>query len=368
MKWSLKLGTVAGIKIFVHWTFSILILWVFLLHIGQGHGAVMAAKGVLFVLALFGCVVLHELGHALTARRFNIKTRDITLLPIGGVARLERMPRDPSQELLVALAGPAVNVVIAALLFVVLLVFNVISGFGNILKVGGNFLAQLMFVNIFLVAFNLLPAFPMDGGRVLRALLARRLEYVQATQIAARVGQGMALLFGFVGFWVNPMLLLIALFVYLGAQEESYAVQVTSSMSGLEVHDAMITKFRTLAVEDSLALAAQELIASSQHDFPVMEGDKVVGVLTRDALMRALAERGPEAKVGLAMSQSCQFVAENEQLEKSYEILRQNNCSTMPVLREGHLVGLITLENIAEWVMVNTALRHKEHPARAAYS
>src|SRR5439155_14791004 len=190
MRWSLKLGQVLGIKLFVHWTFLILLTWVFVMHLGSGDSAAAAAQGVLFVLVLFACVLLHEMGHALTAARYGVKTRDITLLPIGGVARLERMPTEPKQELLVALAGPAVNVAIAGL---ILLGWWAVMG-----RMPGpaawetEFFPQLLAVNLFLVVFNMVPAFPMDGGRVLRSLLAQRMDYIRATLIAARIGQVIA--------------------------------------------------------------------------------------------------------------------------------------------------------------------------------
>src|SRR5512135_1148628 len=170
MPWSWRLGTVAGIPIYLHGTFLLLIAIVLFSDWVREQSLVAAGAGVLFVLAVFGTVVLHEFGHALTAKRYGIRTRDITLLPIGGVARLERMPDDPKQELWVALAGPAVNVAIAAVLFVWLFVTNGFEPLSNLSMVTGSFVERLMFVNVTLVLFNLLPAFPMDGGRVLRAL------------------------------------------------------------------------------------------------------------------------------------------------------------------------------------------------------
>jgi Zn-dependent protease len=232
------------------------------LHLSQGQSLPSALIGVGFILALFGCVVLHELGHALTARRYHIRTRDITLLPIGGLARLERIPENPTQELWVALAGPAVNLV----LFLALFLF--IGGLTNLSQavaakvVRGDFLVRLMWVNLFLAGFNVLPAFPMDGGRVLRALLARRMGRRRATAIAASVGQAMAIGFGILGFWWNPFLIFIAIFVYLGAQAEAQMVGIQTAIKDLTVQDAMLTRFRTLSGVDALDACTRRILWS----------------------------------------------------------------------------------------------------------
>ena len=229
MRGSIRLGTLFGIPVYLHFTFLILLGFIAVTQLFQA-GVAAALGGVMFVLAIFGCVVLHEFGHALAARRFGIPTRDVTLLPIGGVARLERMPREPSQELWVALAGPAVNVVIAGVL-AFLLVLTGLGSMAGLGMTGGSFAARLLLVNVGLVLFNLLPAFPMDGGRVLRALLARRKGYLQATELAATVGKGMALLFGAVGLFINPMLLFIAMFVWFGAGQETAMARHQAAMS-----------------------------------------------------------------------------------------------------------------------------------------
>ena len=271
MKWSWKLGTVAGIGLYVHGTFLLLLGWVGLSHWIEGGSAAAALAGVGFVVALFACVVLHELGHALTAQRFGIRTRDITLLPIGGVARLERMPDDPRQEVAVALAGPAVNVVIAAALYLWLSLSETLRPLAALSVTGGPVLQRLMVVNLSLAVFNLLPAFPMDGGRVLRALLAMRMDYTRATQLAAQVGQAMALLFGFVGLFANPFLLFIAFFVWIGAAQEASMVQMRSALGGIPVSRAMLTDFETLAPGDPGRRVLDLIIAGSQSDFPVVE-------------------------------------------------------------------------------------------------
>jgi Zn-dependent protease/CBS domain-containing protein len=357
MKWSLKLGRFAGIDVFVHWTFVLLLGWIFVAQFGHGGDAVAALRVVAFLLSLFGCVVLHEYGHALTARRYGIRTRDITLLPIGGVATLERMPENPRQELWVSLAGPAVNLVIAAALFAVLLVIRGSAPIETILLSDG-FLPRLMSVNIFLAVFNLLPAFPMDGGRVLRAVLATRLGRRRATQIAANVGQAMAIALGVLGFFVvgNPLLIFIAIFVYLGAQGEAQMVELTSIIRGLEVRDAMLTRFRTLSDADALGVAVDQLLAGSQQDFPVLDGTNIAGILRRQDLVKALAEHGRDASVGSAMCRECHPIAADVPLERAFEKLQQHGCSAVPVLENSRLIGLLTLENISELVMVNTAL------------
>jgi Zn-dependent protease len=230
MRWSLRVGKIAGIQLYLHWTFLILLGLVFFSDLGKGVGFPGATQAVIFVIALFACIVLHELGHALAARRYGIPTRDITLLPIGGIARMERMPREPRQELWVAIAGPLVNVGISAVLILALLAIHYTRV--KFLVSQEVFLLLLLRANLFLIVFNLLPAFPMDGGRVLRALLARRMDYVRATRIAARIGQVMAVLFVIVGIYsifeprLSPMLTLIGVFIFFGARNEAHIAEV----------------------------------------------------------------------------------------------------------------------------------------------
>jgi Zn-dependent protease len=373
MKWSLKIAQVAGIGIYVHWTFLILLGFIVYLQMRQEDATVLkAAVSVVFVLVLFGCVVLHELGHALTARRFGIHTLDITLLPIGGVARLERMPDDPIQELLVALAGPAVNVVIAGLLAVALLAMGALAsvfdmGTQSFLRIDSvaGFLLQLLVVNVILVVFNMLPAFPMDGGRVLRALLATQLSYVQATHIAALVGQAMAILFFIAGLFTGAwMLMFIAIFVYLGAQAEARSAELRSVFLGVSVGDAMVTRFQTLSPDDPIEHATDELLAGHQHDFPVVVDGQVIGILSRSDIVSALSKGGENHRVGDVMRPDCQLLDESERLDRAVARMQQLQCSTLPVVRQGKLVGLLTSENIGEWAMIQAALRdRRRHPA-----
>ncbi|HSR66399.1 MAG TPA: site-2 protease family protein [Acidobacteriota bacterium] len=358
MKWSIKLGRLAGIDVYMHLTFVLILGWVGWIYYNQTGTLEGVLNGLVLILAVFGIVVLHELGHALTARRYGIETRDITLLPIGGVARLEKMPEDPRQELVVALAGPAVNVVLA-----VIFIASVVGLWGtgrlqDVEMVTGSFLTQMAAINVMLAAFNMLPAFPMDGGRVLRALLALRMDYVKATQVAASIGQGMALLFGFLGLLWNPFLIFIALFVWLGASEESGMVQIKSAMSGLPISHAMITEFRTLEASDSLRQGVDHLLAGFQHDFPVVDRDgELIGVLTRSDLISALRNQGEETRVHDVMQTDFQVAEPNEMMETVFNRLRQCTCRSLPILKDGRLVGMVTMDNLGEFMSIQGAAK-----------
>ncbi len=356
MNWSFKLGRLAGVEVRVHLTFFLLVaFFAFTGYLNTGTAAG-ALDSVLYILALFGCVVLHEYGHVLAARQFNIPTRDITLYPIGGVARLERMPEKPVQELWVALAGPLVNVVIAAGLFALLALTGNLSPLGQVSLTSGSLAERLMYVNVSLVLFNLLPAFPMDGGRVLRALLATRLEYARATQIAATLGQGMAVLFGVLGMLGNPLLILLAFFVWMAASQEASLVQMKSALGGVPVSRAMLTQFRTLHPLEPVSRAVEHLIAGTQQDFPVVDDRQVVGVLTRADLLAALSRQGEVGLVGHIMQRQFPTVEAYDMLEGVFVRLQALNVRTAPVMHSGQLVGLLTLDNVGEFLMVQAAL------------
>jgi Zn-dependent protease/CBS domain-containing protein len=356
MKWSLKVGRILGIDLYVHLTFLLLLGFLALGHWAVGRSVEAVTGGVLFFLALFGCVLLHEFGHALMARHYGIPTRDITLLPIGGLARLERMPDKPIQELWVALAGPAVNVVIAAALAIGLTLANAWEPVSALGLMQGGFAERLVAVNIFLVLFNLLPAFPMDGGRVLRSLLALRLEYSRATRIAASVGQGMAVLFGIAGLFGNPMLLLIALFVWIGASQEAAAAEIRSSLTGLTVRDAMLTDFKVLSPEQTLGDAVRMLLAGSQQDFPVMDRGEVAGILGHHDLFRALREQGEHAPVSSAMRRDFETLDVHALLPSALRQVNTERALVLPVTDGARLVGLVTAENVGELFMIRANL------------
>jgi Zn-dependent protease/CBS domain-containing protein len=355
MGWSLPIFRIAGIQLRIHITFLLLIAWLAFGYYAEGGSAV-AASRVIFILLLFVCVVLHEFGHAFAAKAFGINTPDITLLPIGGVARLERMPEEPVQELIIAVAGPLVNVVIALGLFLA----GGAKAFVNPSAVeGGGFIAQLMTINILLVLFNLLPAFPMDGGRVLRALLAIRMPYARATQVASTIGQGFAFLFGFAGLIIpNPFLIFIALFVYIGASQEAALAQMKDVSRRFPVSSAMVREFRTLPENATLQEAVDALLATSQHDFPVVnETGNVAGVLTRHDLIAALRKNDPTLRVSDVMRRDIPTVTTGTRFEEAFRIMQESNCPAVPVLDSmKRLVGLLTPENVTELMMVQSAI------------
>jgi Zn-dependent protease len=365
MKWSWRVGRFAGIDVFIHSTFFLVLGFIGLTNWLAKRSLAGTLEGVGFMLALFGCVLLHEFGHALTARRYGIRTRDITLLPIGGVARLERMPEDPRQELWVALAGPAVNVVIAAGLFLWLTTQSLLEPITSLSVSQGSFLERVMMVNVSLVLFNLLPAFPMDGGRVVRALLAMRMEYTRATHIAATLGQGMALVFGFIGLFSNPFLIFVALFVWIGAAQEASLVQMKTALGGIPVTRAMLTNFQSVADDAPLGTAIDLLLSGAQEDFPVLHNGELVGVLERRGLVAGLSRHGREVPVATIMRRDYSTADAGSMLEAALVAIQTCGCETLPVLRDGTLVGLLTKHNVGEFLAVQAALEAAGRTARS---
>jgi Zn-dependent protease/CBS domain-containing protein len=360
MSWSFRLGRVLGIDVYVHFTFLLLLAFILVAEYLRTQSLAAALFELAFICLIFATVVLHEYGHALTARLFGVQTRDITLLPIGGIARLERIPEHPGQEFLIAVAGPAVNVVLAILCLAAIVATGqwgpTDALFANPLT--GGLLPRLLLINVWLVIFNMIPAFPMDGGRVLRAVLAMRMNYVRATQIAATVGQAIAVLFGFVGLLVSPLLLLIAVVVWIGAAQEAQMVIARSGLAGLSAQAAMISNYRTVSPGDSLEHVAQHVLAGYQEDFPVLEAGRVVGILTRDGLLKALERHGSQALVADAMQR--QFATANpaEPLNDVVARLQTSDNHSLPVIDHGRLVGIITPENVGELLMMRQAETH----------
>ena len=354
MPWSIVVGRVAGTAIRIHITFLMFLVWIgFSAWRSGGNSA--AVESVAFISLLFLCVLLHEFGHILMARRFGIVTPDVTLLPIGGVANLERIPEKPSQELAVALAGPAVNVVIA----IILMLFLGASLPDDIAKIDDpklGLLARLPGANIFLVLFNMIPAFPMDGGRVLRAILAMRMEKQRATAIAARIGQGLAFGLGFLGLFGNPLLIFIAIFVYVAAAGESQDSAFKAATVGMTSREAMETSFATVPVTASLEQAVDILLATGQHEFPVVDSfNKPVGLLVRDNLIGALRDKPRDAPVADCMTVPVPTVRADVLLDQALQQMQTSGLPAISVVdADGVLVGFLTKENIAEMMLIKT--------------
>lgn len=325
-------------------------------------GADAAVDTIVFVVAVFACVALHELGHAMAARRYGISTPDITLLPIGGLARLSRVPEKPSEEIVIAVAGPAVNVVIAVILVVVFGArFEPVS-ISEIENPTYGFLTRLAVVNIFLVLFNLIPAFPMDGGRVLRAVLAYRLGRRKATELAARIGQALAFAFGFLGLiGGNVILVFIAIFVYLAAAAEAGQVGLMEAARGVPIRRAMVTAFEALSPQSTVDDAASALIRTTQREFPIVDGaGRLRGFLTRDAMIAALQTSGPQTPVIDAMTKDVPTAYQGQPLAIAVRRMQENGSPLVGVLNDDdRLVGYVSQENLAEMMMLDAADWHQ---------
>ena len=364
MRWAIRLGRIAGTEVRIHLTFFLLLAW-----LGaegwQAGGAGGAVNVVILVCLIFLCVLLHEFGHAFAARRCGIRTPDITLFPFGGVARIERMPENPRQEIFIALAGPAVNVAIAGALWIALAISGRIVRPDH-LGMAGSLAIEVLSVNVVLLLFNLIPAFPMDGGRVLRAALTMRLGHARATRIAAQIGQAIAVMLGFVGAFgfeplgisPNPMLILVAFFVFMAAANEAGAAQLQSVTRGLSVSAAMVTEFKSLPRNASLGEASEVLLHTSQHEFPVVDPDGTLrGIFTRSELVAALRKSGPDISVLGVMREDFPIVHPRTPFEEAFRMMQQSATTVLPVTdEEGRLVGLFTMENIGEMLMVRSAI------------
>ena len=361
MSWSLNIGKVAGTVVRIHLTFLLFLAWIFAASYASS-GATAAWDTLVFIVLLFLCVLLHEFGHIFTAKAFGVATPYVTLLPIGGVAQLERIPEEPWEEFLIAIAGPLVNVVIT-LLLVIAAGANLQPDAAAVANMKVSMIDRLAIVNLFLALFNLIPAFPMDGGRVLRAALASRMGFVRATEVAAQIGQFVAFALGFIGLLFNPILIFIAIFVYLAASSEAHMVALRAVSRGVPVSHAMMTRFATLTPQDHIEEAVQTLLQTSQGEFPVIDGaGKPVGVLDRGALIKALKVLGPDARVGDAMSPEFPTISYRATLEQAFKLLQEKSVPAVGVVDAGgKLAGFVTGETVAEMMMVQDAMPRGSH-------
>ncbi|WP_035671115.1 site-2 protease family protein [Flavobacterium sp. 83] len=364
MKGSFKLGKVAGIGIFIHWTFSLIILFIIFMNYRAGQNTTQIIWSVVFILCIFITVLLHELGHALAAKNYNIKTKDITLLPIGGLARLERIPEKPTEELIVAFAGPLVNI---ALAFITALFISIPEDTGKLMAElsdgvnANNFFLNFFLVNFWLAIFNLIPAFPMDGGRVLRALLSFKLPRNVATRIAARIGQFLALSFIILGFFTSPFLIFIGIFVIIGAQIEADYTESKFILKGFKVQDVVMKDYQTINLDEKIKKAIELLLDSQNKNFLITENNIPVGTLNRDQIIMALSKKGDDEFIYNVMDRNLIILESNSLLENVFELIQQNKSTLMLVMDNNELIGTVDIENILEFILINEVKIKKSH-------
>lgn len=355
MRWSINLGSIAGTSVRIHLTFVLFLLWIGVSQY-RLEGAAAAWDTLAFISLLFFCVVLHEFGHILMARRFGIKTSDVTLFPIGGIANMERIPEKPSQELLVAIAGPAVNLVIAAGLLVTLGSTITADDLAQLDIAGSSLVMRLAAANLILMGFNLIPAFPMDGGRVLRALLAMRMSYTDATRTAATIGQGFAFILGFLGFISNPVLIFIAIFIYIAAGAEADAVSIRDVARDLTVEDAMITSIVAIPENARIGDAVEHLLNTAMTDFPVVDrSGRPSGIVTRGAIVAALKEHGETFPVIDMMRAADAVIREKHNLSKALDLFGTTLSPVLIVTNDvGEVTGLLSRAAINDVAMIRS--------------
>lgn len=369
MKGALKVGTLSGIGVYIHWTFSFIMLY-FAYQIAADGGDVWAVLRVeFFLLLIYVCVVLHEMGHALAARKYGVDTLHIVLYPIGGVASLERIPEKPFEELVVAIAGPMVNVGIALGLGVYIYFFaslpvadDGVSPFISMLDTFDEFIALLFATNIGLVIFNIIPAFPMDGGRVLRSLLAMKIGRLKATKIASIIGQVFAILFvmwGFLSEPFQPIIILVGFFVYIAAMGENQMVHNESHLAGFQVKDAMRTQFSTISSVSSLGDAVRLLLSGAEDNFIVLEGEQPIGVLFRPNLMQAI-KKGQAATVGEITVRRIPLLQPTQDIQKVFQLMQQKRLHILPVVDENRqLIGVLDRHNLNDFIAVQAVTKKR---------
>ena len=358
MDCAISLGSIGGVRVRVHFTFLLLLAWIGVAF-WQTGGPDRALAGIAYILLLFTCVVAHEFGHIAAAARYGGVTRDVILLPIGGVARMQNIPENPREELVVALAGPAVNLVIAALLLAVVGVHALPAGL-TVPRGGVGILPSLTVANLVLACFNLLPAFPMDGGRALRALMAMRIGRARATDLAARIGKSLAVAMGVAGLlYAYPLLMLVGVFIWFGASAENTEAQLHNLAHHRHVADVMITRLATLGAHSTIADAVNLLIHSTQADVPLVDGmGQPFGLLTRDAILRALHAHGGAFPAAEAMRGDIPRVPEDSDLDDALRLMEAHGLpALLAVDRAGRLAGLLTVEKLGQMLLLSRIAR-----------
>lgn len=357
-QFSISLGKAFGIPISIHWTFWMLVIWIVFTGVVEGQSVADLLWHVVFVFTVFACVGLHELGHALMAKRYGIQTDSIVFLPIGGVASLSRIPKEPKKELIITLAGPMVNVIIALVIYLILMVTgklgNIIGQIENITAITSNNLLFMLFMaNVMLFLFNLIPALPMDGGRIFRSLLAMKISRVKATKLAVKVGQVFAILFVLLGLFSNPFLIVIAVFILLGAQSELEQVKTSETLSHYASSDLMMQNYTVFNEDQILDVAAKEIIKGQESVFLVRDKIGIVGYFVKNDLIKGLSQIGKNAKLKYILNINLKWVSPDLNATHVYDLMIQEKLPIILVGGNGILEGVINMENLQELVLID---------------
>jgi Zn-dependent protease/predicted transcriptional regulator len=361
MRWSLTIGRVFGITLRLHVTFLLLLAFVaYSGFVEAGAGG--AGWALALVCSVFVCIVLHELGHSVVAQQLGVTVKSITLLPIGGVAALRSIPENPWHEIAITLAGPMVNAAIAAVLLPltglpkhIFLLYMPHSLHGLIVA--------LVSANITLFLFNFIPAFPMDGGRLLRAVLALAFSYRRATAIAATVGQGLAIVFILVGLKLSLWLVIIGVFIFMGAEGEERLVHMRTMLRDLDVDEVMSREFASLAPTDTIARGLEMVYQTGQDDFPVLDNGTLLGVVSRQAMLEAVNKSGNQVPVTTVMDTEVPILSPNDKVWRVQEEMMNEGWDGLPVMADGQLVGLLSPENISRYLLVQASLKSSRRPS-----
>lgn len=351
MKWSFQIGKLFGIPIRVHITFLLLLLFIGIVGSRQGGGSG-AVFGMVSIIFIFICVVLHEVGHSLTAIHYGIEVKEIVLMPIGGVSRMEDIPEDPKKEIVISVVGPLVSFGLALVFFIIAKVTNQNTDIRALSLFSGNLVANLFWINLILGMFNLVPAFPMDGGRVLRGILATGMESLKATKIAVGVGQAFAILLFFFGIFFNWWMALIAIFIYLGAEGEERMVALRTTLGKSRVKMAMLTDVQTISPHQTVGDVLENICHGFQQDFPVVEEGEVVGILTKETIFSTLHKHEKSTLVRDVMQKDFISTTEDAPLSDIFKKMTAEKLSVVPVMRGKELRGMINIEQIGKYHMI----------------
>jgi Zn-dependent protease len=355
MRGSYKILNIRGISLHIHWTFLLLIGWVLLVNVNAGNNVEQISWSVLFLLAVFACITLHELGHALMAARFGIQAKEIVLLPIGGIASIEKFPDNPRQELAISIAGPLVNIAIAGLLWLLIPNLPLVENQPHLsIMHGHDFLYNLRIVNVALAVFNLIPAFPMDGGRILRALLGLKLNYIQATTIAATVGKIIAVLFIIAGIvLINPILPAIGIFIIFSAGAEEYYLRLKSLVKGIKLNEVLMYDYNSLQANMTVQEASNVLNNNHSKYFILMDGIDPAGTINRMEIIKALADMNYNEPVKNLVKEKLESLHGDKEVETVLEKLARNDERIFPVMDNSHFIGVVNLNHIIEYLLLN---------------